>query len=71
MTVNWKIESFSGQRLESEIANAYYLASRENPGVTPPEVGLLGALWVEFDLRVANGTMTDDEEGLLNDTRKY
>ena len=32
------------------------------PRVTPKEVGILGDLWAEFDRRVEEGTMTDDDE---------
>lgn len=70
--IEWKISTLSDRRLEAEIANIYHYRPGESEERTPHgKVTVLGALWAEFDLRVANGTMTDDEEGLLNDTRKY
>lgn len=64
--MKWRIETLSNRRLESEIANVYYMAAEEAPGVTPRETGILGALWAEFDRRVADGTMTDDDEAVLD-----
>lgn len=69
MSIQWKIEQMSNRRLEAEIARYNYelfvrgRAQQANP--------ILDLLWEEFDRRVEAGTMTDDEEPLLNDTRKY
>lgn len=69
MSIQWKIEQMSNRRLEAEISHRYqeYAQFREDASVDQ----VLPRLWEEFDRRVAAGTMTDDEEPLLNDTRKY
>ncbi len=69
MSIQWKIEKLSNRRLEAEIAHRYveYAQFREDPG----QDRILPLLWDEFDRRVAAGTMTEDTEGLMNDTRKY
>lgn len=67
----WKIEQLSNRRLEAEIANIYYDNHRDFPGLAIRETGTLEYLWAEFDRRVDSGKMTDDDEPLLHDTRKY
>lgn len=68
MSIQWKIEKLSNRRLEAEIARYNYeLFVNAQPGANP----ILDLLWEEFDRRMAAGTMTDDDEGLLNDTTKY
>lgn len=64
----WKISQMSDRRLEAEIANHNYeLFVRRQQGSSK----ILDLLWAEFDRRVETGDMTDDDEGLLNDTSKY
>lgn len=71
-SVEWKISTLSDRRLEAEIANIYHSRTFETEERwADGNLTVLGKLWAEFDRRVAAGTMTDDEEGLLNDTRKY
>lgn len=66
--MQWKIEKLSNRRLEADIAAYNYeLFVRGQEGANR----ILDLLWEEFDRRVENGTMTEDTEGLLNDTRKY
>lgn len=68
----WKIEQLSNRRLESEITQLYWDTAKTHPGTTFPEEGtIMGLLWAEFDRRVESGKMTDDDEPLLHDTRKY
>lgn len=68
MSVEWKITQLSNRRLEAEIARYNYeLFLHGEPGAQK----FLDLLWDEFDRRVAEGTMTDDDEPLLPDTRKY
>ena len=69
--IAWKIGTYSDRRLEAEISNIYYDNHKNFPDIQMIESGNLALLWAEFDRRVAAGAMTDDEEGLLNDTRKY
>ena len=69
MNIQWKIGQMSDRRLEAEIANRYHEYAQFRQDASADRV--LGFLWAEFDLRVAAGVMTDDDEGLLNDTRKY
>lgn len=70
--IEWKIGTYSDRRLEAEIANIYhYRPEYSEERTAHGKLTVLGSLWAEFDRRVAAGTMTDDEEGLLNDTRKY
>lgn len=64
--MKWRIETLSNRRLEAEISRYYWSAYETVPGVTPKEVGILGELWAEFDRRVADGTMTDDDEAVLD-----
>lgn len=69
MSIQWKIEKLSNRRLESEIAHRYaeYTQFREDLANDK----ILPLLWEEFDRRMAAGKMTDDEEPILHDTRKY
>ncbi len=68
MSIQWKIGQMSNRRLEAEIANYNYeLFVRNAAGSN----NVLDMLWGEFDRRVEAGTMTDDEEPMLSDTRKY
>ena len=72
--IAWKIGTFSAQQLESALTDCYYAAGPFEPPTETNRDGsltTLGKLWAEFDARIAAGAMTDDEEGLLNDTRKY
>lgn len=69
--MKWKIEKMSNRRLEAEISNVYYLAAADAPGVTPNEVGILGELWAEFDRRVEEGTMTRDDEAVLDASGRW
>lgn len=64
--MKWRIETLSNRRLESEIAAFYWEGSKMSPGVHLQETGVLGDLWAEFDRRVEEGTMTDDEEAVLD-----
>lgn len=45
------IENLSNESLEQNIANIYWNAAKEAPGVTLKESGNLGLLWEEFDRR--------------------
>lgn len=56
------ISKFSNERLESEIANLYFQAAKEAPGVTLQERGLLAGLWEEFDTRLAAGGISPDTD---------
>lgn len=68
MSIQWKIGQMSDRMLEAEIARYNYeLFVRNAAGSNK----ILDMLWDEFDRRVEAGTMTDDEEPLLNDTSKY
>lgn len=69
--MKWRIETLSNRRLETEIAAVYWQGHQIAPGVTPKEVGLLGDLWAEFDRRVADGTMTDDDEAVLDASGRW
>lgn len=69
--MKWRIETLSNRRLESEIAAYYWAAHKTVPGVTPKEVGILGELWAEFDRRVEEGTMTDDDEAVLDASGRW
>lgn len=71
--IEWKIGTLSDRRLEAEIANIYHVLIGDTPQERDSSGALtmVGRMWAEFDRRVKAGTMTDDEEGLLNDTRKY
>lgn len=69
--MKWRIETFSNRRLEAEISRYYWSAYETVPGVTPKEVGILGDLWAEFDRRVAGGTMTDDDEAVLDASGRW
>lgn len=69
--VEWKIETLSNRRLESEIAAFYWDAAQIAPGTTPSETKVLGALWAEFDKRVASGAMTDDDEAVLDASGRW
>lgn len=64
--MKWRIQTFSNRMLEAEISGFYWYAHKNAPGVTPKEVGILGELWAEFDRRVEEGTMTDDDEAVLD-----
>lgn len=64
--MKWKIEDLSNRRLEAEISAYYWAAHKAVPGVMPKEAGVLGMLWAEFDARVSDGTMTDDDEAVLD-----
>lgn len=66
--MKWKIEQMSDRRLEAEIARYNYeLFANGNEGANP----ILDLLWEEFDRRADAGVLTDDDEGVLNDIRKY
>lgn len=54
------ISGKSIERLEDEIAAIYQEAHRVNPGVRVQEVGVLKALWSEFDRRAAEGLISED-----------
>lgn len=69
MNVQWKIEKLSNRRLESEIAHRYQEYAQFREDVSEDRV--LPLLWEEFDRRMTAGKMTDDEEPILHDTRKY
>lgn len=56
------ISNFSNERLESEIANIYYAAAKEAPGVALRETGNLGLLWDEFDRRFDAREIDQDTE---------
>lgn len=69
MNIQWKIEKLSNRRLESEIAHRY--AEYTQFGEDSSKDQILPLLWAEFDRRMTAGKMTDDEEPILHDTRKY
>lgn len=69
MSIQWKIAQFSNRRLEAEISHRYVEYSQF--GSAPVGDRILLGLWDEFDRRMAAGKMTDDEEPILHDTRKY
>lgn len=69
--MKWRIETLSNRRLESEIAAYYWAAHKIVPGITPKEVGILGEMWAEFDRRVEEGTMTDDDEAVLDASGRW
>lgn len=69
--MKWRIETLSNRMLEAEISRYYWQAHQVLPGRTPPEVGILGDLWAEFDRRVEEGTMTDDDEAVLDASGRW
>ena len=69
MNLQWKIEKLSNRRLESEIAHRYHEYATYGEGSSVDRV--LPLLWAEFDRRAEEGKMTDDEEPILYDVRKY
>lgn len=66
--ITWKITQLSNRKLEAEIARYNYELF---VGGDPRAQKFLDLLWTEFDSRMDAGTMTDDEEPLLSDTRNY
>lgn len=64
----WKITQLSNRKLEAEIARYNYELF---VGGDPRAQKFLDLLWTEFDSRIEAGTMTEDDEPLLPDTRKY
>ena len=69
--MKWRIETMSNRMLEAEISRYYWSAYETVPGVTPKGVGILGDLWAEFDRRVEEGTMTDDDEAVLDASGRW
>lgn len=69
--MKWRTETLSNRMLEAEISRYYWTAHLTVPGVTPKEVGILGDLWAEFDRRVEEGTMTDDDEAVLDASGRW
>ena len=61
--------------LEAEISRYYWSTHLTTPRGVPrgvlKEVGILGELWAEFDRRVAEGTMTDDDEAVLDASGRW
>lgn len=64
----WKITQLSNRKLEAEIARYNYELF---VGGDSRAQKFLDLLWTEFDSRMEAGTMTEDDEPLLPDTRKY
>lgn len=69
MNLQWKIEKLSNRRLESEIAHRYH--EYATYGEDASQDNILPLLWAEFDRRAEADKMTDDEEPILYDIRKY
>lgn len=69
--MKWRIETLSNRMLEAEISRYYWTAHLTTPRDTPKEVGILGDLWAEFDRRVEEGTMTDDDEAVLDASGRW
>lgn len=56
------VKSLSNGRLEQEIAALYWEAYRAAPGTHLKEEGVLGALWEEFDRRLAAGGISSETD---------
>ena len=59
------VRDLSNERLESEISNIYMIAyeayGRQAVSVEAKEGSLLEALWAEYDARVADGLINDED----------
>lgn len=56
------IANLSNEALEQNIANIYWSAAKQAPGVALKESGNLGLLWEEFDYRYQEDTISDDTD---------
>lgn len=57
------IKQLTNERIDQEIANIYWSASKEQPGLRLKEKGLLALLWEEFDERASSGKLDVEDWG--------